>query len=175
MRLTSLVLPQQVKIRSGGYLNLSNCREELGKRNFGFDSLKSRLNRDMEEKGTVRPELSCWTPGVELPDGHRSSDGSPPAPAGESVPARQSHLVLNLPASEMRNHLRPTLVRWSTKSYLCSDWRGMGKWGVICKCACFLHRGRRRNSLFYFSPPFHLSLFRSLSFSPSIDVHHDQV
>ena len=25
--------------------------KELGKRNFGFDSLKSRLNHDMEEKG----------------------------------------------------------------------------------------------------------------------------
>ena len=27
--------------------------KELGERNFGFDSLKSRLNHDMEEKGIV--------------------------------------------------------------------------------------------------------------------------
>ena len=27
--------------------------KELGERNFGFDSLKSRLNRNMEEKGIV--------------------------------------------------------------------------------------------------------------------------
>ena len=27
--------------------------KELGERNFAFDSLKSRLNRDMEEKGIV--------------------------------------------------------------------------------------------------------------------------
>ena len=27
--------------------------KELGERNFGFDSLKSRLNRDMQEKGIV--------------------------------------------------------------------------------------------------------------------------
>ena len=26
---------------------------KLGERNFGFDSLKSRVNRDMEEKGIV--------------------------------------------------------------------------------------------------------------------------
>ena len=34
--------------------------KELGERNFGYDSLKSRLKRDMEEKGIVavcgRPE-----------------------------------------------------------------------------------------------------------------------
>ena len=31
--------------------------KELGERNFGFDSLKSKLNRDMEEKGLL-PGLS---------------------------------------------------------------------------------------------------------------------
>ena len=31
----------------------------------------------------------------------------------------------------MRKHLRPALVRLSTKSYLCADWRGMGKRVVI--------------------------------------------
>ena len=40
----------------------------------------------------------------------------------------------NLPASEMREHLRPAPVLWSTKSYLCSDWRGIRKWVVIFKC-----------------------------------------
>ena len=46
MRLTSLVLPQQVKIHSGGYLG-----------HVVFFTLKSRLNHDMEEKGIVLPEL----------------------------------------------------------------------------------------------------------------------
>ena len=41
--------------------------KELGERNFGFDSLKSRLNRDMEKKGIVavcglwRNESPFWT------------------------------------------------------------------------------------------------------------------
>ena len=40
---------------------------ELGERKFGFDSLKSRLNRDMEEKGIVArdylpPEPRCRGP-----------------------------------------------------------------------------------------------------------------
>ena len=34
--------------------------EELGKRNFGFDFLKSRLNSDMEEKGIVTRD--CFPP-----------------------------------------------------------------------------------------------------------------
>ena len=44
----------------------------MGERNFGLDSLKSILNRDIEEKGIVLPELSCRTatelPLLELPD-----------------------------------------------------------------------------------------------------------
>ena len=47
----SLVLPQQAKTRSGGYLGHGG--EGIGGRNLGFDSQKSRLNRDMEEKGIV--------------------------------------------------------------------------------------------------------------------------
>ena len=44
----SLVLPQQVKTPSRVYL--AHGEKELGEINFGFDSLKSRLKRDMEEK-----------------------------------------------------------------------------------------------------------------------------
>ena len=42
----SLVLPKQVGLntRSGGYLGHGG--EGIGGRNFSFDSLKSRLNRD---------------------------------------------------------------------------------------------------------------------------------
>ena len=52
----------------------------MGVRNFGFDSLKSRLNGDMEEKA-ISPRLSCRTaadlPPPELPDCHQSSpDGA---------------------------------------------------------------------------------------------------
>ena len=41
--------------------------KEFGERNFGFDSLKSRLNRDMEDKGIVArdclpTELRCLLP-----------------------------------------------------------------------------------------------------------------
>ena len=61
-----LVLPQQVKTRSGGYLGL--VWGEFGERNFDPDSLESRLNRDMEEKGFVLRELSC-----------RKAAGAPPA------------------------------------------------------------------------------------------------
>ena len=48
--------------------------KELGERNFGFDSLKPRLNRDTEEKGIVArdclpPEPRCeiTTSLVEVP------------------------------------------------------------------------------------------------------------
>ena len=36
--------------------------KEWGERNFGFDSLNSRLNRDMEEKGIVARD--CLPPGL---------------------------------------------------------------------------------------------------------------
>ena len=47
----SLVLQQQVKTHIGGYLGHGD--DGIGERNFGFDTLKSRLKRDMEEKGIV--------------------------------------------------------------------------------------------------------------------------
>ena len=49
------------KTRSGGYLN-----KESGERNFGFDYLKSRLNRDMEEKGLLPAIVSCYSTGESL-------------------------------------------------------------------------------------------------------------
>ena len=36
---------------------MAMVEKELGERNFGFDSLKSRLNRDMEEKGIVARDV----------------------------------------------------------------------------------------------------------------------
>ena len=38
----------------------------MGERNFGLDSLKS-MNRDMEEKGIVLPDLSCRAAAAEFP------------------------------------------------------------------------------------------------------------
>ena len=40
--------------------------KELGKRNFGFDSLKSRLNHDLEEKGIVARDC-LLLPVAEVP------------------------------------------------------------------------------------------------------------
>jgi hypothetical protein len=53
------------KTRSGGYPG--HGWEELRERNFGFDSLKSRLNCDMEEKGIALQELSGRTTAELLP------------------------------------------------------------------------------------------------------------
>ena len=56
------------------------------KKAFGFDCLKSILNRDMEVKGIVLPELSCRTateaPPPELPDCCQSFGSSSATPAG---------------------------------------------------------------------------------------------
>ena len=86
MCLASLVLTQQIKTRSGVYLGHGS--EELGERNFGLVSLKSILNRDMEAKGIVLPELSCWTaaelPPPELAKHRRKSGGR--APGVQSLP-----------------------------------------------------------------------------------------
>ena len=46
--------------RSWGVI-LAMVEKELGERNFGFDSLKSRLKRDMEEKGIAARD--CLLPG----------------------------------------------------------------------------------------------------------------
>ena len=48
--------------------------EELEKRNFGFDSVKFRLNRDMEEKGIGLPALSAKVP----PSSPAGAAGLPP-------------------------------------------------------------------------------------------------
>ena len=107
-----LVLPQQVKTRSGGYLG-------HGENNWGRGTLaltlKSRLNHGMEEKGIVLPvrqlrrESSGSSGGSPTADGGALSGGlpielprrsSPTAPAGElrlqsgssaGLPGRQSH------------------------------------------------------------------------------------
>ena len=62
--------------------------KELGQRNFGFDSLKSRLNRDMEEKGIVArdclpPEPHCPLPAARprrclSNDMEEAAEASPP-------------------------------------------------------------------------------------------------
>ncbi|KAK0136816.1 hypothetical protein N1851_026988 [Merluccius polli] len=48
----TLVLPQQRLVVG---VNSAMVEKELGERNFGFDSLKSRLKRYMEEKGIAYP------------------------------------------------------------------------------------------------------------------------
>ena len=63
--LTSLLFPQ-------------DSEKELGERNFGFDSLKSRLKRDMEEKGIVSrdclpPKPHCPLSAAEAPPPRCSS------------------------------------------------------------------------------------------------------
>ena len=57
----SLVLPQQVKTPSGSYH--AHGEKELRERNFGFDSLKSRLKRDMEEKAIFSVDSCQFTSG----------------------------------------------------------------------------------------------------------------
>ena len=42
--------------------------KELGESNFGFDSLKCRLNHDMEEKGIIAVRGLLPAPWAELPD-----------------------------------------------------------------------------------------------------------
>ena len=109
-------------------------REELGEGNLSFDSLKSGLNRDMEEKGIVLPELSCQTAG-----GGSSGGGS------FSLPGDHIYFCMVSPCFLKCANI--SAQHWSAKSYLCTDWRGVGKWVVICKCVCFLRRSRRRNWL----------------------------
>ena len=94
---------------------------------FGFDSVKSRLNCVMKEKGFVLSGLgfrSCtaglpvssrrWscrlatkiprqTHGAELPDCRQSSGGSPAAPAGGA--RRQSGSCAGLPARQSHGNL----------------------------------------------------------------------
>ena len=51
---------------SGGYLVVgvisAMVEKELGERNFGFDSLKSRLNHDMEKKKELLPRIVSRCP-----------------------------------------------------------------------------------------------------------------
>ena len=46
--------------------------KELGERNFGFDSLKSRLNHDMQEKGSVARD--CLPPNPAAHDGEADTE-----------------------------------------------------------------------------------------------------
>ena len=49
-------------------------KKELGERNFGFDSLKSRLNRDMGENGIYRYlYIVFYYLDIELPVSRRST------------------------------------------------------------------------------------------------------
>ncbi|CAL8284456.1 unnamed protein product [Boreogadus saida] len=52
--------------------------KELGERNFGFDSLKSRMNRDMEEKGIVARDCLPLVPRRCCPCGGAPAGDSPP-------------------------------------------------------------------------------------------------
>ena len=165
LRLTSLVLPQQVMTRSGGYLEHS--WEELGERKFSFDSLKSRLNCNMDEKGIVRAVR-------QLRRG--SFDGSPAAPAGgaqrqfgssgggSSAAVRQlcrtPCQVVKWQSDKLHLLLYEIPCFWNARTsqlsarplvhkivYLSSDWRGMGKWVIIFKCAPLQCRRGRQNWL----------------------------
>ena len=49
-------------------------KNELGERNFGFDSLKN-MNHDMEEKGIVGREWIPLEPCFPLPRDHRLGSG----------------------------------------------------------------------------------------------------
>ena len=113
--------------------------QELGERNFGFDSLMSRLNCDTGgEKGL---NSRSWAGGVLAPAGELS--GSLAAPP-DSLP------VTSWQTDELDIYFcmeSPCFFRWSTKSYICFDWRGMEKWVVIFKCACFPRRRGRQNWL----------------------------
>ena len=62
------------KSRTGGISAMGE--KELGERNFGFDSLKSRLNSDMEEKGMLPGIVSAAGSLVAL---HQESGASPVA------------------------------------------------------------------------------------------------
>ena len=116
------------------------------------------MNRDKEEKEIVLPEL------IELPYCSRSPPRRSCRTASEATvwqlrqtPCQavtwqtdKSIFVWNLPASEISKHFHPALVRWSTKPYLCSDWRGMGKWAVILKCApSYVAGGAETDSLIW--------------------------
>ena len=61
--------------------------KELGNRNFGFASLKSRLNCDMGEKGIAARD--CWDSATgALPPGHRrrGTDAKEPRSQGGDNP-----------------------------------------------------------------------------------------
>ena len=74
-----------------------------GKRNFGLDSLKSIMNRDMEEKGIVLRELSCRN-AAELPP--PGAAGLPPklwrqSAGGSSAAVRQLSAGSTIPFCSM--------------------------------------------------------------------------
>ena len=73
---------------SGTSTTISAMVEENWGKGTGLDSLMSILNRDMEAKGIVLPELSCWTatelPPPELAKHRRKSGGR--APGVQSLP-----------------------------------------------------------------------------------------
>ncbi|CAL8324705.1 unnamed protein product [Boreogadus saida] len=64
--------------------------KKLGKRNFGFASLKFRLNRDMDEKGIVARDCRGSATGA-LPPGHRhrGTDAKEPRSQGAKEPRSQ--------------------------------------------------------------------------------------
>ena len=82
--------------------------KELGERYFAFDSLNSRLNRDMEEKGIV---AVCRLP-AELLRHRRSSSRSYAESSGVGAAAPPSESAYDREVGTMehrRNDMKPEL------------------------------------------------------------------
>ncbi|CAL8361436.1 unnamed protein product [Boreogadus saida] len=83
---------------------------------------------------SMSPPPDCFGDSPAAPAGGARRQSTSSGGEGIVLPELSCRAAAELPPPEL-------LVHWSTKSKLCSDWRGVGKWELILKCVSALNGG----------------------------------